>query len=228
MRKTIPLLIILSLSTFTIPNKLFATQLVSLKTEYFNSRNHNFEKIYGSGAVFGIGGRFEGDSGIFWGLELEYFSRKGEPLDFPARKSRKGLLVEGPDLSKKTGVNWDMDRTSTRLTVISLLSTIIFKPLKGSPISPNFTVKTGFTGAKEKFSGEYKYEGSDGWEEFKDDKSAFGFLVGGSGGVEFFRGPFRVFLFCGYDYVPSWSNLGYQDLGGFIAGGQILFTLHLD
>jgi len=227
MKNTIPLLIILSLSTFAIPNKSLADDLISLKTEYFDSRNDNFEEIYGSGAIFGIGGRFEGDSGIFWGLELEYFSRKGEPLDFPANKSKKGLLVEGPDLSNKTGVEWNMDETSTRLTVISLLSTIIFKPLRGSPISPNFTVKTGFTGAKEKLSGEYEYEGSDGWEEFKDDKSALGFLVGASGGVEFFRGPFRIFLFCGYNYVPSWSNLGYQDLGGFVAGGQVLFTLHL-
>jgi len=227
MKKTIPLLILFSLSTLAIPNKSFATDLISLKTEYFNSRNHNFEEIYGSGAIFGIGGRFEGDSGIFWGLELEYFSRKGEPLDYPARKSKKGLIVEGPDLSDKTGVSWNMDRTSTRLTVISVLSTVIYKPLKESPISPNLTVKTGFTGAKEKFSGEYEYEGIDGWEEFKDDKSAFGFLVGGTGGVEFFQGPFRIFLFCGYNYVPSWSNLGYQDLGGFIAGGQILFTLYL-
>jgi len=228
MKKTIPLLIIFSLSTLAIPNKSFAEQLLSLKTEYFNSRNHNFQEIYGSGAIFGIGGRFEGDSGIFWGLELEYFSRKGEPLYYPARNSKKGLLVEGPDLSGRTGVNWNMDRTSTRLTVISFLSTVVCKPLKGSPISPNLTLKTGFTGAKEKFSGEYEYTGSAGWEEFKDDKSAFGFLVGGLGGVEFFRGPFRIFLFCGYNYVPSWSNLGYQDLGGFIAGGQILFTLHLD
>lgn len=228
MKNTILLLIILSLSTLTIPNKSFAEQLISLKTEYFNSRNDNFEEIYGSGAIFGIGGRFEGDSGIFWGFELEYFSRKGEPLDYPARKSKKGLLVEGPDLTNRTGVEWNMDKTSTRLTIISVLSTIIYKPLKGSPISPNLTVKTGFTGAKEKFSGEYEYEGSDGWEEFKDDKSAFGFLAGGSGGIEFFSGPFRIFLFCGYNYVPSWSNLGYQDLGGFIAGGQILFTLYLD
>jgi hypothetical protein len=227
MKNTIPLLIILSLSTFTIPNKSFAEQLLSIKTEYFNSRNHNFQEIYGSGAIFGIGGRFEGDSRIFWGLELEYFSRKGEPLDYPARKSKKGLLVEGPDLINRTGVEWNMDKTSTRLTVISFLSTVIYKPLLGSPISPNFTVKTGFTGAKEKFSGEYEYEGIDGWEEFKDDKSAFGFLVGGTGGVEFFRGPFRIFLFCGYNYVPSWSNLGYQDLGGFTAGAQLLFTLHL-
>ncbi|MQY64887.1 MAG: hypothetical protein GH147_00155, partial [Clostridia bacterium] len=136
MKNIVLLSIILSLSTLTIPNKSFAEQLLSLKTEYFNSRNDNFEEIYGSGAIFGIGGRFEGDSGIFWGLELEYFSRKGEPLDFPANKSKKGLLVEGPDLSNRTGVNWNMDRTSTRLTVISLLSTIIFKPLKGSPISP--------------------------------------------------------------------------------------------
>ena len=228
MKKTILLLILFSLSTLAIPSKSFAEQLVSLKTEYFNSRNHNFEEIYGSGAIFGIGGRFEGDSGIFWGLELEYFSRKGEPLDYPARESKKGLIVEGPDLSDKTSVSWNMDRTSTRLTVISVLSTVIYKPLKGSPVSPNLTVKTGFTGAKEKFSGEYEYQGSDGWEEFKDDKSAFGFLVGGSGGIEFFSGPFRIFLFCGYNYVPSWSNLGYQDLGGFTAGGQILFTLYLD
>ncbi len=227
MKKTIPLLIIFSLSTFAIPNRSFAERLISLKTEYFDSRNHNFQEIYGSGAIFGIGGRFEGDSGIFWGLEAEYFSRKGEPLDYPARKSKKGLIVEGPDLGDKTGVIWNTDKTFTSLTIISALSTIIYKPLKGSAISPNFTVKTGFTGAKEKFSGEYEYEGSDGWEKFKDDKSAFGFLVGGTGGVEFFQGPFRIFLFCGYDYVPSWSNLGYQDLGGFIAGGQILFTLHL-
>ncbi len=227
MKNTILLLIVILLSTLTIPNKSFAEQLLSLKTEYFNSRNDNFEEIYGSGAIFGIGGRFEGDSGIFWGLELEYFSRKGEPLDYPARKSKKGLLVEGPDLTNGTGVEWNMDKTFTRLTIISALSTIIYKPLKGSPISPNLTVKTGFTGAKEKFSGEYKYKAINGWEEFKDDKSAFGFLVGGSGGVEFFQGPFRIFLFCGYNYVPSWSNLGYQDLGGFTAGGQILFTLHL-
>ena len=228
MKNTILLLIIISLSTFTIPNKSFAEQLLSLKTEYFNSRNDNFEEIYGSGAVFGIGGRFEGDSRIFWGLELEYFSRKGRPLDYPAKKSKKGLLVEGPDLSGKTGVNWNMDRTSTRLTVISFLSTVTCKPLRGSPVSPNLSLKMGFTGAKEKFSGEYEYEGSGGWEKFEDDKSAFGLLVGALGGLEFFRGPFRVVLFCGYNFVPSYSNLGYRDLGGFNAGAQILFNFHID
>jgi len=227
MKNTILLSILFSLSIFPIPNKSFAEQLISVKTEYFDSRNDNLKKIYGSGAIFGIGGRIEGDSGIFWGLELEYFSRKGEPLDYPAKQSMKGLLVEGPNLSDKTGIRWNMERTSTSLTVVSFLSTVIFKPLRGSPISPNLSIKTGFTGAKEKFSGEYEYTGSAGWEKFKDDKSAFGFLVGGSGGIEFFRGPFRIVLFCGYNYVPSWSNLGYQDLGGFTAGGQLLFTLHL-
>jgi len=227
MKKAILLSIIFFISLLTIPVKLSATNLVGFKTEYFNSRNGNLKEIYGSGAIFGIGGRIEGDSGIFWGLELEYFSREGEPLDYPARNSKKGLLVKGPDLTGKTSVDWNMDRTFTRLTIISFLSTVIFKPLRGSPISPNLTLKTGFTGAKEKFSGEYEYTGSAGWEEFKDDKSAFGFLVGGTGGIELFRGPFRIVLFCGYNYVPSWSNLGYQDLGGFTAGGQILFTFHI-
>jgi len=162
-----------------------------------------------------------------WGLEFEYFSRTGEPLDYPAKKSKKGLLVKGPDLSDKMGVDWNMDETSTSLTVVSFLSTITCKPLRGSPISPNLSLKMGLTGAKEKFSGEYEYEGSGGWKEFKDDESALGFLMGILGGLEFFRGPFRVVLFCGYNYVPSWSNLGYQDLGGFNAGAQILFTLHL-
>jgi len=228
MKNTILLLIILSLSTFTIPNKSFAAQLVSLKTEYFNSRNDNFEEIYGSGAVFGIGGRFEGDSGIFWGLELEYFSRKGEPLDCPAKESKKGLLVEGPDLSDEMGVEWNMDRTSTRLTIISVLSTLTYKPLWESFVSPSLSLKMGVSTAKEKFSGEYKYTDSEGWKEFKDDKSSVGFLTGIRGGLEFFRGPFRIVLFCGYNYVPSWSNLGYRDLGGFTAGAQILFTLYLD
>jgi hypothetical protein len=121
-----------------------------------------------------------------------------------------------------------MDRTSTSLTVISFLSTVTCKLLRGSPVTPNISLKTGFSSAKEKFSGEYQYTDGDGLEEFKDDKSAFGLLVGGTGGIELFRGPFRVVLFCGYNYIPSWSNLGYQDLGGFTAGGQILFTLHLD
>jgi len=220
--------IFLSISTFTVPNKLFATKLISLKTEYFRSANSNFREIYGTGAIFGIGGRSERGSGLIWGLELEYFSREGKPLDYPAKKSKKGLLVEGPDLSDETGVDWNMDRTSTRLTVISLLSTVTCKLLRRSPVSPNLSLKTGFSSAKEKFSGEYKYEGSGGWKEFKDDRSALGFLIGALGGLEFFRGPFRVVLFCGYNYVPSWSNLGYQDLGGFNAGGQILFTFHLD
>jgi len=228
MKNTILPSILLSISIFAIPNKLLAAKLIGLKTEYFTSANRNLKEIYGSGAIFGIGGRFEGDSGIFWGLEVEYFSRKGKPLDYPAKQSKKGLLVEGPDLSDERGVDWNMDRTSTRLTVISFLSTVTYKPLRGSPVSPNLTLKTGFTGAKEKFSGEYKYEGSGGWEEFKDDKSAFGLLMGILGGLEFFRGPFRVVLFCGYNFVPSYSNLGYRDLGGFNAGAQILFTLHLD
>lgn len=219
--------IFLSISTFTIPNKSFAAKLISLKTEYFRSANSNFREIYGSGAIFGIGGRSERDSGLIWGLELEYFSRIGEPLDYPAKNSRKGLLVEGPDLSDETGVDWNMDRTSTSLTVISFLSTATCKLLRESPVSPNLSLKAGFSSAKEKFSGEYEYQGSGGWKEFKDDKSAFGLLLGALGGLEFFRGPFRVVVFCGYNYVPSWSNLGYQDLGGFTAGGQILFTFHL-
>jgi len=227
MKITISLLIIFSISTFTIPNKLFAAQLISIKTEYFNSRNDNLNEIYGSGAIFGIGGRSERDSGLIWGLELEYFSREGTPLDYPAKKSKKGLLVKGPDLSNETSVEWNMDRTSTRLTIISFLSTITCKLLRGSPVSPNISLKTGFSNAKEKFSGEYEYDGSGGWKEFKDDKSAFGLLLGALGGLEFFRGPFRVVVSCGYNYVPSWSNLGYQDLGGFTAGAQILFTLHL-
>jgi len=227
MKNTILIPIFLSLSTFSIPNRSFATKLLSLKTEYFSSVNSNFRNIYGSGAVFGIGGRFERDSGLMWGLEFEYFSRTGEPLDYPAKKSKKGLLVEGPDLSDKTGVDWNMDETSTSLTIVSFLSTVTCKPLRGSPISPNLSLKMGLTGAKEKFSGEYEYEGSGGWKEFKNDASALGFLMGILGGLEFFRGPFRVVLFCGYNYVPSWSNLGYQDLGGFNAGAQILFTLHL-
>lgn len=228
MKNTILLSIIFSLSTFTISNKSFATKLISLKTEYFNSANNNFSKIYGSGAIFGIGGRIERDSGLIWGFELDYFLRTGEPLDYPTKNSKKGLLVEGPDLSDKRGVEWNMDRTSTRLTIISVLSTLTYKPLWESLVSPSLSLKMGVSTAKEKFSGEYEYEGSDGWEEFKDDKSAFGFLVGGSGGVEFFRGPFRIVLFCGYNYVPSWSNLGYRDLGGFTAGAQIFFTIHLD
>ena len=228
MKNTILLSIIISISTFTIPNKSFAAQLVSLKTEYVNSRNDNFEEIYGSGAVFGIGGRFEGDSGIFWGLELEYFSRKGEPLDYPSKQSKKGLLVEGPDLSDKKNVEWNMERTSTRLTVISFLSTLTYKPLWESIVSPNLSLKMGVSTAKERFSGEYEYQDSEGWKEFKHDKSAIGFLTGIRGGLEFFRGPFRIVLFCGYNYVPSWSNLGYRDLGGFTAGAQILFTIHLD
>jgi len=227
MKNSLLISILFLLSTFTIPNKLFAAKLISLKTEYFNSRNDDLKEIYGSGAIFGIGGRIEGDSGLFWGLELEYFSREGEPLNYPARNSKKGLLVKGPDLSGRTGVNWNMDRTSTKLTVISFLSTVVWKLLRGSPISPNLTLKTGFTGAKEKFSGEYEHDTSAGWVEFKDDKSAFGLLVGGTGGIELFKGPFRVVLFCGYNYIPSWSNLGYQDLGGFVVGGQIFFTLHL-
>jgi hypothetical protein len=218
--------IFLSISTFTIPNKLLAANLISLKTEYFRSANSNFREIYGSGAIFGIGGRSERGSGLIWGLELEYFSREGKPLDYPAKKSKKGLLVEGPDLSVKTGVDWDMDRTSTSLTIVSFLSTVTYKLLRGSPVSPNLSLKTGFSSAKEKFSGEYEYDGSAGLVEFKDDKSAFGLLVGGTGGIELFRGPFRIVLFCGYNYVPSWSNLGYQDLGGFTAGAQILFTFH--
>jgi len=228
MKNTILLSILLSISIFTIPNKLLAAKLIGLKTEYFSSANRNLKEIYGSGAIFGIGGRSERVSGLIWGLELEYFSREGEPLDYPAKKSKKGLLVEGPDLRDETGVDWNMDRTSTRLTVISFLSTVTCKPLRGSPVSPNLSLKMGFTGAKEKFSGEYEYEGSNGWEKFEDDKSAFGLLVGALGGLEFFRGPFRVVLFCGYNFVPSYSNLGYQDLGGFTAGAQILFTLHLD
>jgi len=220
--------IFLSISTFTIPNKSFAAKLISLKTEYFRSANSNFREIYGSGAIFGIGGRSERDSGLIWGLELEYFSREGTPLDYPAKKSKKGLLVKGPDLSNETSVDWNMDRTSTSLTIVSFLSTVTYKLFRESPVSPSLCLKTGFSGAKEKFSGEYEYDGSGGWKEFKDDKSAFGLLVGGTGGIELFRGPFRVVLFCGYDYVPSWSNLGYQDLGGFNAGAQILFTLHLD
>jgi len=227
MKNTVLVSILLFISIFSIPNKSFATKLISLKTEYFNSVNSNFREIYGSGAIFGIGGRFERDSGLMWGLELEYFSRTGEPLDYPAWKSKKGLLVEGPDLSDKTGVDWNMDETSTSLTVVSFLSTVTCKLLRGSPISPDLSLKMGLTGAKEKFSGEYEYEGSGGWKEFKDDKSAFGLLLGALGGIEFFRGPFRVVLFCGYNFVPSWSNLGYQDLGGFNVGAQILFTLHL-
>jgi len=163
-----------------------------------------------------------------WGLEIEYSSRTGEPLDWPAKNSMKGLLVKGPDLSDKTGVDWNMAKTSTRLTVISFLSTAAWKLLGGSPVSPTLALKLGFTGAKEKFSGEYEYEGSGGWKEFKDDESAFGALMGAVGGIELFRGPFRLFLYGGYDYVPSWSNLGYQDLGGFTAGAQILFAFHLD
>lgn len=220
--------ILLSISTFIIPNKSFATKLISLKTEYFNSANNNFSKIYGSGAIFGIGGRFEGDSGIFWGLELEYFSRKGEPLDYPSKQSKKGLLVEGPDLSDKKNVEWNMDRTSTRLTIISVLSTLTYKPLWESLVSPNLSLKMGVSTAKEKFSGEYKYTDSEGWKEFKDDKSSVGFLTGIRGGLEFFRGPFRTVIFCGYNFVPSWSNLGYRDLGGFTAGAQIFFTIYLD
>ena len=226
MKNTILLSILFSISTFPIPNKSFATNLISFKTEYFRSANNNFREIYGSGAIFGIGGRSERDSGLIWGLELEYFSRTGEPLDRPAKNSKKGLLVEGPDLSDETDVAWNMDRTSTALTVISFLSTATCKLLRGSPISPNLSLKAGFSSAKEKFSGEYEYQGSGGWKEFKDDKSAFGLLLGALGGIEFFRGPFRVVLFCGYNYVPSWSNLGYQDLGGFTAGGQILFIFH--
>jgi hypothetical protein len=88
-----------------------------------------------------------------------------------------------------------MDETPTSLTVVSFLSTVICKVLRGSPVSPNLSLKAGFSSAKEKFSGEYEYDGSGGWKEFKDDKSAFGFLVGGAGGVEFFRGPFRIVLF---------------------------------
>jgi hypothetical protein len=228
MKNNILIPILLSITTFTIPNKSFAAKLISLKTEYFRSANSNFREIYGSGAIFGIGGRSERDSGLIWGLELEYFSREGIPLDYPAKKSKKGLLVKGPDLSNETSVDWNMDRTSTSLTVISFLSTATCKLLRESPVSPNLSLKAGFSSAKEKFSGEYEYQGSGGWKEFKDDKSAFGFLVGGVGGVELFRGPFRIVLFCGYDYVPSWSNLGYQDLGGFTAGGQILFIFHLD
>ncbi len=216
------------ISVFAIPNGLSAAKLIGFKTEYFNSRNDDLEEIYGSGAIFGIGGRFEGDSGIFWGLELEYFSRKGEPLDFPARNSKMGLLVEGPDLTNRTGVEWNMDKTSTRLTIISVLSTLTYKPLWESLVSPNLSLKMGVSTAKEKFSGEYEYEGSDDWEEFKDDKSAIGFLTGIRGGLEFFRGPFRTVIFCGYNFVPSWSNLGYRDLGGFTAGAQIFFTIHLD
>jgi len=227
MKIAISLLIILSISIFPIPNKSFAINLISFKTEYFDSANSNLKEIYGSGAIFGIGGRSERSSGLIWGLELEYFSRKGQPLDYPSKQSMKGLLVEGPDLSDKTGIRWNMDRTSTRLTVISFLSTVTCKLLRGSPISPNISLKTGFSNAKEKFSGEYEYQGSGGWKEFKDDKSAFGLLLGALGGLEFFRGPFRVVVSCGYNYVPSWSNLGYQDLGGFTAGAQILFTFHL-
>jgi len=219
--------ILLSISTFTIPNKSFATKLISLKTEYFNSANNNFSKIYGSGAIFGIGGRIERDSGLIWGFELDYFLRTGKPLDWPAKKSKKGLLVEGPDLSSRTGVEWNMDRTSTRLTIISVLSTLTYKPLWESLVSPSLSLKMGVSTAKEKFSGEYKYTDSGGWKEFKDDKSSVGFLTGIRGGLEFFRGPFRIVLFCGYNYVPSWSNLGYRDLGGFTAGAQIFFTIHL-
>jgi len=228
MKNTVLLSIIFSLSTFTIPNKLFAAQLIGIKTEYFNSSNDNLKDIYGSGAIFGIGGRIERESRLFWGFEVEYFSRTGEPLDDPARKSKKGLLVEGPDLSIRTGVDWNMDRTSTSLTIISFLSKITCRPLRESNISPILSAKMGFSGAKEKFSGEYEYEGSGGWKEFKDDKSAFGLLTGILGGLEFFRGPFRVVVYCGYNFVPSWSNLGYQDLGGFTAGAQILFALHFD
>jgi len=228
MKNTIPLFVIFSISTFAIPNKSFAAKLISLKTEYFNSTNRRFERIYGSGAVFGIGARSERGSSFMWGLEIEYSSRTGEPLDWPAKKSMKGLLVKGPDLSDKAGVEWDMDKTSTRLTVISFLSAAAWKLLGGSPISPTLALKLGFTGAKEKFSGEYEYEGSGGWKEFKDDASAFGALMGAVGGIELFRGPFRVFLYGGYNYVPAWSNLGYQDLGGFTTGAQILFAFHLD
>jgi len=228
MKKAILIPIFLSISTVTIPNNSFAGKLIGLKTEYFRSANRNFREIYGSGAIFGIGGRSERDSGLIWGLELEYFSREGTPLDYPAKKSKKGLLVEGPDLSDKTGVAWNMDKTTTRLTIVSFLSTVTWKLFRGSPISPSLSVKTGFSGAKEKFSGEYEYEGSGGWKEFKDDESAFGLLLGALGGLEFFRGPLRVVLFCGYNYVPSWSNLGYRDLSGFNAGAQILFVFHFD
>jgi len=162
-----------------------------------------------------------------WGLEIEYSSRTGEPLDWPDKNSMKGLLVKGPDLSDKTGVDWNTDKTSTRLTVVSFLSTAAWKLLGGSPISPTLALKLGFTGAKEKFSGEYEHDTSAGWVKFKDDASAFGTLMGAVAGIELFRGPFRLFLYGGYNYVPSWSNLGYQDLGGFTAGAQILFTLHL-
>jgi len=227
MKNTLLIPILLSISTFTIPNKSFAAKLISLKTEYFRSANSNFREIYGSGAIFGIGGRSERNSGLIWGLELEYFSRIGEPLDWPAKNSMKGLLVEGPDLSNETGVAWNMDRTSTSLTIVSFLSTVTYKLFRESPVSPSLCLKTGFSSAKEKFSGEYEHDTSAGLVEFKDDKSAFGFLVGGVGGVELFQGPFRIVLFCGYDYVPSWSNLGYQDLGGFTAGAQILFIFHL-
>lgn len=163
-----------------------------------------------------------------WGTEFEYFSRTGQPLDYPTRNSLRGLLVEGPDLRDKIGVKWNMDKTSTSLTILSFLSVVTYKPLRESLISPSLSLKMGLTGAKEKFSGEYQYEDSPGLVEFKDDESAFGLLLGALGGVEFFRGPFRVVLFCGYNFVPSWSNLGYQDLGGFNVGAQILFTLHLD
>jgi hypothetical protein len=96
--------IFLSISTFTIPNKLYAAKLIGLKTEYFRSTNSNFREIYGTGAIFGIGARSERDSRLIWGLELEYFSRTGERLGYPAKNSMKGLLVEGPDLSDKMGV----------------------------------------------------------------------------------------------------------------------------
>jgi hypothetical protein len=154
MKNGILISILLSISTFTVPNKLFATKLISLKTEYFRSANSNFREIYGTRAIFGIGGRSERDSGLIWGLELEYFSREGTPIDYPAKNSKKGLLVEGPDMSDKTGVDWNMDRTSTRLTVISLLSTVTCKLLRGSPVFPNISLKTGFSSAKEKFYGE--------------------------------------------------------------------------
>ncbi len=175
-----------------------------------------------------MGGRIERDSGLSWGFELDYFLRTGEPLDYPAKKSKKGLLVEGPDLSSRTGVEWNMDRTSTRLTIFSVLTTLTYKPLWESLVSPNLSLKMGVSAAKEKFSGEYEYEGSGGWKVFEHDKSAIGFLTGIRGGLEFFRGPFRTVLFCGYNFVPSWSDLGYQHLGGFNTGAQILFTIHLD
>jgi hypothetical protein len=154
--------IFLSISTLTIPNKSFATKLISIKTEYFHSANSNFGEIYGSEAILGIGWRSKRDSGLIWGLELEYFSITGEPLDYPAKKSKKGLLVKGPDLSNETGVAWNMDRTSTALTVISFLSTANRKLLRGSPVSPNLSLKAGFSSAKERFSGEYEYDGSGG------------------------------------------------------------------